>query len=208
MSIADEIIQLKSDFDAVYEAGKQSGSGGYDEGYDKATSDFWDGFQDNGNREYYGQAFRGTGFERIEPKYDFDNSTYMVGICMEVATLEYFGKCNAPGAPSWQNAFRDCTWLTEIEEIDMSGSTNNSATFQGCTHLEKIKFNGTVIVSLNMQWSPLNKASIESVINALSPTATGQTLTINKAAQMSAGFSGEEWKALTDSKTNWTISLI
>ena len=61
---------------------------------------------------------------------------------------------------------------------------------------------------LDLQWSTsLNKTSITSIINALSTTATGKSVTLSKAA-VNKAFTTDEWKALTDTRTNWTISLV
>lgn len=51
MSIADKVLQLKQDFDDVYEAGKQAGGGSSDD------SKFWDMLTDYGTKELYAYAF-------------------------------------------------------------------------------------------------------------------------------------------------------
>jgi hypothetical protein len=67
---------------------------------------------------------------------------------------------------------------------------------------------GSVIaVSINLQHSPLTKASFESVVAALSPTVTGQTATFSKKAK-EAAFTADEWAALIATKSNWTFSLV
>lgn len=63
----------------------------------------------------------------------------------------------------------------------------------------------------------LTKSSITSIINALSSTTTGLTVTISLTAVNTAfetsegladGSTSEEWLALAATKSNWTISLI
>jgi hypothetical protein len=62
--------------------------------------------------------------------------------------------------------------------------------------------------NFNVHWSPkLSKASIESIINALSSTTSGLTVTISKTAK-EAAFTSAEWSALIATKSNWTISLV
>jgi hypothetical protein len=62
--------------------------------------------------------------------------------------------------------------------------------------------------NFNVHWSPkLSKASIESIINALSSTTSGLTVTISKTAK-EAVFTTEEWATLIATKPNWTISLV
>ena len=53
----------------------------------------------------------------------------------------------------------------------------------------------------------VNKNNMQSVINALSSTATGKTIIFQKAAK-EAAFTQEEWDALIAAKPNWTISLV
>jgi hypothetical protein len=67
---------------------------------------------------------------------------------------------------------------------------------------------GTVSVSgLNLQWSTkLSKASITSIINCLSSTTSGLSITLSKTAVDNA-FTAEEWAALENTKHNWTIAL-
>lgn len=68
-----------------------------------------------------------------------------------------------------------------------------------------IGFNGTSITSPN-----LSKASIISVINALSnTTANGNKITLSKTAVTKAfgSVDNAEWQALVATKPNWTIAL-
>lgn len=75
---------------------------------------------------------------------------------------------------------------------------------------------GKINVSISFEWLALDKASTKSIINALSNTATGQTLTLNIAAVNTAfetssaakdGSTSTEFAALVATKTNWTIVL-
>lgn len=84
MTIAEQTLQLKKDFDDVYaagiEAGKASG-GDYDSAFAAGVKSeydrFWDSYQDNGKRTDYQNAFSGPGWnnETFKPKYNI-NSTY------------------------------------------------------------------------------------------------------------------------------------
>lgn len=77
--------------------------------------------------------------------------------------------------------------------------------------LTKLTFTEDSVIAcsgLDLQWSTsLNKASITSVINTLSTTTTGKSVTLSKTAVNNA-FTTDGWKALTDTRTNWTISLV
>lgn len=123
--------------------------------------------------------------------------------------------------------------LTTLPKIDLSSSTTNNGTFDGdsnlktidelvvgektpfsngsfnlCSALENMIVTGTIGQNgFNVQWSTkLSKASIESIINALSSTTSGLSITISKTAK-EAAFTDAEWSALIATKSNWTISL-
>ena len=75
---------------------------------------------------------------------------------------------------------------------------------------------GKINVSISFEWLALDKANTTSVINALSATTTGQTLTLNLSAVNAAfetssgakdGSTSTEFAALIATKTNWTIIL-
>ena len=85
-----------------------------------------------------------------------------------------------------------------------------TTTFDGCTNLKDISFDGIVGQKLNMKSCPLSKASIASVVNALSGTASGMTVTFKESAVTDAfgSTTAQEWLDLTATKSNWTISLV
>ena len=89
--------------------------------------------------------------------------------------------------------------------------------FDGCSALEHVIVEGLIPLSWNLKdTKKLDKASITSIINALSSTATGQTLTISKTAINNAfGINidnestypeGSEYYNLRNSKSNWTFN--
>ena len=95
--------------------------------------------------------------------------------------------------------------------------TNNS--FIKGTGLTSITIQGTIGQNgFNVQWSTkLSHDSVVSIINALSNTTTGLTVTfslaaVNKAFETSEGANdgstSAEWQALIGTKPNWTISLV
>lgn len=77
MSIAEQIIRAKTDYDEVYAAGVEAGKlqGGYDEGYEEGKQAeydrFWDNYQQNGERVDYTNGFGSCWTkETFKPKYD------------------------------------------------------------------------------------------------------------------------------------------
>lgn len=92
--------------------------------------------------------------------------------------------------------------------------------FAYCTATEEIIFTDDSVIAnngLNVRWSTkLNKASIKSIINALSTEKEGLTVTLSQIAVDNAfetvkgaadGSTSAEWSALEATKTNWHISL-
>ncbi len=97
-----------------------------------------------------------------------------------------------------------------IEEMIFSeiNDFSNNSTFADATKLANInKVSGILAKSIHFQNCPLTKNSITNIVNVLSPTVTGQTVTFNKAAK-EAAFTNDEWAALIATKPNWTFSLV
>lgn len=100
--------------------------------------------------------------------------------------------------------------LKSIEKLISSEFTNwQDSTFNGATALETVIFDGVVAKNnLNLQWSTkLDKDSLTSIINALSMTTSGLTVTLSKTA-VNTAFTDTEWATLIATKPNWTINLV
>ena len=114
--------------------------------------------------------------------------------------------------------FYVCSYLETIQMVIVTERNSFDRTFFACGLLVNLITEGTIGQNgFNVSWSPLNKASITSIINALSSTTTGLTVTIRLAAVNTAfetnagaadGSSSEEWLNLIATKSNWTINLI
>ena len=107
--------------------------------------------------------------------------------------------------------FGNCINLHTIDELILSKDCEETTAFRGCTSLANLKISGEIGKPFTFQWSPLTKASITSVINALSTTTSGLTVTFSLTAVNNAfegGSEGSEWQALIATKPNWTISLV
>lgn len=111
--------------------------------------------------------------------------------------------------------------VTTIEKIISGENTPfSNSVFNTATGLETLIIEGTIGKNgFNVQWSTLlNKASIESIINALSTTTSGLTVTLSKTAVNNAfGINvddastypeGSEYYELRQSKSNWTINYV
>ena len=220
---------------------------GGDTGYRGYYDEFWDAYQDNGNRGNYEFAFSGKGWtdSAFKPKYDITlNTTYsgthtfhnseITDLC---SLLDKQGvTINTSGSKSF-GQFAQNSKITKFPTIDFrkaSDSTNyafastslksieklmvsdltiwGAQTFSNATNLENVIFEGEIAKSgLNLQWSnKLSKASITSIINCLSTTTSGLTVTLSKTAVESAfgSTTSAEWTSLIGTRSNWTISLV
>lgn len=132
--------------------------------------------------------------------------TQLCGFCYSLTTLP---KIDLSSATTNAGTFADDGKLKTIEELVVSANTPfHSTTFRNCTSLENMIVTGTIGQSnFDVHWSTkLSKASIESIINSLSSTTSGLTVTISKTAK-EAAFTDAEWATLIATKSNWTISL-
>lgn len=104
--------------------------------------------------------------------------------------------------------FANCSNLTIIEKMISVSAIKYNNSFQNCTALKEIRFEGEIGQPISFQWSTkLSKASIESIISCLSTTTSGLTVTLSKTAKESA-FTADEWTALANTRPNWTITLV
>lgn len=124
------------------------------------------------------------------------------------------------GCTSINNFFNTCRNLVTITKLTLPDNEDLRITnaFTGCTALENIVIGGTIAVTgFNFSSSTkLTKASITSIINALSTTTSAKTITFSATAVDNAfetsesaadGQSSTEWQNLIATKTNWTIAL-
>ncbi len=111
------------------------------------------------------------------------------------------------------------TKLLSIEKIILKSDgtqTFLNTSFGNNTALTHVIFEGCIGNDLSFSSCPLNKESIISVVNALSATVTGKTITLKKTAvnnafktgtELADGSTSQEWLDLIATKQNWTISL-
>lgn len=209
MNIAEKTLQLKTDFDAVYEAGKQ-----------KQYDEFWDAYQQCGDRSNYNSSFMGEMWtdEIYNPKYDIvvtgtNNGTNLFRANSLTNTKKPF--IFKSGNPSYVCSY--CNNLTKIPLLEVHKDITYTGWFINCYSLADVTIIGEIGKSIDLHWSTaLTKASITSIVNALSDTVTGQTLTLSKEAVNNAfGINvddtstypeGSEYYKLRWSKPDWTFS--
>lgn len=234
---------------------------------EKHYDEFWDIFQDYGNRTNYNSGF-GLGWTKknFKPKYDIKPTfAYQFNQSGSYEQLLREGQVVMKELEEEQGItfdFSKCPNLTqlnagllfsELNVIDMasatstadlifycgytSGSTReqlalrrierlilydinkfSSNSFGYAVGLEYVGFEGVLATSgLNLSYSTkLNKESHIKLINTLSSTTSGLSVTLSKTAVNKAfetssgandGSTSIEWLNLIATKSNWTISL-
>lgn len=130
---------------------------------------------------------------------------YTFGSCGNLEEIEDVGLQPDFG---YYSTFSSCSKLHTIAVIRVDENTVFSNPFYNCYELVNLKVEGIIGHDFIVRYSTkLSKASIESVINALSTTTSGLTVTLSQTAVNNA-FTTDEWNALINTKTNWTISLV
>ena len=104
-------------------------------------------------------------------------------------------------------AHSSCETIDKII-LKSDGSNTFSGTFTSCSYLKNIVIEGVIGKAFDIHWSTmLSNASITSIINALSTTTSGLTVSFsNKAVE--AAFTEDEWSTLIATKPKWTISRV
>lgn len=160
MTIAEQVARLKTDFDEVYEAGYSAGesaAGSTKDAYQQGVAygrqaeydDFWDAYQENGNRTDYQNMFSGEGWteETYRPKYHIEhvgNPVYMLyrrcGITNLRDAIEASGKKVTINGSTWQFVFQQSQKLEVIGGLDIGTPIKIlSGVFAYCPKLREIQ---------------------------------------------------------------------
>lgn len=232
MSLADKLTTVAENIPRVYQAGYDKF---WDDYQDKgARTDYNHAFRGIGWQYSFKPKYNMQPLKAVAMFSGWGNSSNNVDL---QAVLDEAGvTLDLSKAPSLNEIFNSSTVITRIGVINASSATTcnymcNSASilktidkfivtdkttsltgaFDYCPALENIVIEGTIGANISFSsCTKLTKSSITSIINALSSTSTGKTLTLSNTAITSAfgGTDSSEWQELTGTKTNWTISLI
>ena len=143
------------------------------------------------------------------------NFSHMFGNCSSLTTIP---QLDTSKGTNFGDMFSRCSSLTTVPQFDTSNGEYFSDMFGNCSRLTNLTITGSINVSgMDLKAATkLSKASITSVVNALSASASGKSITFSKTAIGSAfetssgaadGSASDEWLNLIATKSNWTISL-
>ena len=132
---------------------------------------------------------------------------YIAMSCRDLETIDFTQYNTRPLSLDYA-FFNDLKLKNILGVFDCTDCIRFNNTFLYCAVLEEIRFvENTIKEMISFEsCKKLSKASITSIINALSGTVTGKTLSI-KATAKQAAFTDSEWATLIGTKPNWTIAL-
>lgn len=232
------IEEMAAEQDAVFEAGKAAGTDAfwddaqdYGQRYDYAYGFSGAGWTDETFKPKYNMVARSACHNTFcssavtDLKALLENAgvTFDTGQCSRTDNMFSYAKTltrvpelNVTGT-TWttgiNSMFDNCLKLHTIEKLIIPSDralTANGTAFRKCESLVDIFIEGVISANgWDFKDCPLSKASITSVINALSATTSGLTVTLKKTSVEAAfgSTTAAEWTALVATKPNWTISL-
>lgn len=245
MSIAEKLTTIAENMELVHKAGKKAQEQEFWEKYMNPSNDFSYRFAGfgwyKGNFkpvkdmkpttsarrmfmafDYYEKS--GSDFDLVEHLKELD-VTLDFSKCVDMqetfssAHIGHIGVVDLTGTSKKHYGTFASAWIKKIDQIIVDEKKQYDNLFASAAALEEISITGTIGQN-GFSASPckkLNKASIESIINALSMTTSELSVTLSKTAVNKAfetsegandGSTSEEWSALEATKTNWTISLV
>lgn len=233
MNVSEKLTKIAENEEKVYEAGKQAEYDAFWDSYQQSGKrtnyDFafaGDGWNDNTFKPKYD----------IIPSWNIVNLFYKTaitdldallkkcGVTLDISNNGNYGDVFNGGAftvlpeieygaSAWSiwGTFANCTSLHTIRKLTFHESIDSSRSFVDIftndSSLANVEFAGLLKGDINLQWCPLTKASIESLIGILSDTATGKTVTL-KSDAVNQAMPWDIWNELIATKPNWTFSLV
>lgn len=188
---------------------------GVEDGKKSERDRFWDIYQDYGNRRDYRNAFFGAEWvdEIYDPQYAIvcdgaKTNSDMFGFSSITDTLVPIDLSKNTSVSA--QIFRGTSNLKTIRELRLHEGLTYSSWFNQATALENIVIVGTIGADFDIHWSTkLSEASGLSIINALSTTTSGLTVTLPSAWKTTyiANHGQTVFDNLMATKSNWTIDF-
>ena len=230
MDIAEKTLRLKTDLDDVYEAGKKAE---YDVLWDGIQdygnrTDYTQGFKNWKGVEAITPKYPIRAINLSELFYQCQKikSTPMISCanadgkfqtcycafyqCYSLTSVDFDIANSSTANSAWQYTFQACRSLQSIKKIIVMENQVYIGTFLNCIALENITIDGTIGQNgFDIHWSTkLSADSLKSIIEALSTTTTGLTITLPTTAQANyeAVYGSGSWATLVATRNNWTIA--
>ena len=225
MDIAEKVLRAKNDFDDVYKAGRKNWFDNY-LSPKTDTMGLFAGYGWNDSTFKPTKDIELTGYSTYAFYYckvtDLVARLNECGVKMYCGTLNQFQNAFAYSSITtvpyldltncdlYTNIFNNATNLHTITGIKVSADKAFAYTFSNCPSLVNLTIDGTIGQNgFDIHWSKLLSAdSLKSIINALSTTTTGLTITLPNTAQSNYEkvYGSGSWATLTATKSNWSIA--
>lgn len=225
MTLDELKARAKQDLDNAFEKGKSQGGGGNDVATYMVVRDnqwaavaFPEGYDFVLSLKTTPQTFNNvlvnaTGVKTATIICETEAAIVWTGLVRN-CTVEVLDltKCKLSPKDISYFALNNAKIVSVLGVIDMSNCTAATLAFSSATALEDISFKeSTIGISIAFNNCLLLSAeSLHSIMMGLSPTVTGQTLTLPKYATCKATYDAVygdgAWDILAASKTNWTIA--
>lgn len=241
MSITQNVKRAKADYDMVYAEGKKSEYDAFwdifqnygvktTDGYQYAfmythwnDENFRPKYDLNGGNFYY--AFMQTGIKDIPACLERQGVVLDTSEASSITAMFSNSRCEVIPSIDTRNVskliniYYACWYCHTIGTIILrdDGSQEFSNCFYGADDIINISIQGTIGQNgFDIHWAKnLSKASILSILSALSTTTNGLTVTLSLTAVNKAfedhegdnnGVASVEWAELRASHSNWTIA--
>lgn len=205
-TVAENLLKVNEGIDKVEALNAELARSLYggDTGYRGYYDEFWDAYQENGNRTNYSYAFSGVGwtndilqpkhlakledctlmFSRSKididifshPKFDFSNITHTTQMFAESAFTK-LGTYTANAQSGLRYMFYSALKLKSIEKLvvgESSYAQYYQNAFQNCTALEEVRFEGTIDKN-GLSFQWSTKLSRASITNIINCLSTATT---------------------------------
>ena len=139
---------------------------------------------------------------------DFSKSTALHGLFNSAPSITRVGIIDITAAGASCSSLFNSAKVETIDKLVVSEKNVPNSWFYGCGKLKNLEIEGTIANNgFDVHWSTkLSRDSIISIVNALSDTTSGMTVTFSQTA-VDAAFTDDEWAALIATKPNWTFTL-
>lgn len=208
MSIADKLTAIAQNCESIYSRGFNEG---FAEGSVMAGENLYSAITLDGKRTIYTDAFSRTNYEfigvpfpePITPTSRIDRMFYIYygaslpwvdlsKVPTNVSCQSLFSRSKLktipdlglPAMNSYLNVFRNCADLVTVRCLRVKQRTTFQATFEGCSSLQNITFEGEIGQNISFSGCPeLTKASIVNMFDKLTVYSSGShTVTLHPTA--------------------------
>lgn len=153
-------------------------------------------------------------FSQLGITLDFSECTLMSYAFYE-CNASRIGVVDCTSATDLTGLFGYAYFCEIIDEVILNEQNTFNNSFRYCPSLEEIRITGTIGQNgFNIRWSSkLTAASLYSIVNALSSTTTGLTITLPTTSEANYNANPPEdapqtWAELIATRSNWTFAYL